>query len=183
MVRVDGDLHLVSMAAMPVNEVRLLGQTLQGEEQFSAARSRRHPPPRLTPDRRILEQPDQLGNEGGVQAGVEFVGQEHRAIGGGFDDQTDEAKPHERAVRLVPCVEFYLPVDASVEKPDPEIHKGGPLLRAVGPALGPGERAFATTGPPEQIPTGSPNQAEPPPHRPKGPRIATWTPCVSDRLW
>ncbi len=74
-----------------------------------------------------MEQADQLGDECGVQAGVELVGQEHRAVGEGFDHWADEAEPHERAERLVACVELDLPAGAPVDESDPELSEGGPL--------------------------------------------------------
>ena len=47
---------------------------------------------RLGPPRiglRVLEQADQLCNQGGVEAGVEFVGQQDRAVGERLNDWAD----------------------------------------------------------------------------------------------
>ena len=50
---------------------------------------------------RTLEQADQLPDQIGVKAGIEFIGQQDRPLGKRLDNGSDQAEPDERTERLI----------------------------------------------------------------------------------
>ena len=76
-----------------------------------------------------------------MEAGVEFVSQQNRAVSECLDDWADEAEPDESAERLVVCIEFDLAGCATMSEAHSELLEGWAFVCVIGLTLLPSEDA------------------------------------------